>query len=187
MYKRYFVTVKETISQNPFLLCQNNILPWMQLQVVAYQGEARGVFHLVHTFPDLDGAFTVQPFFDALKMVEQRGGTNYAIWSPVKTPLLDESKKFIRELKRTQLYVVKEHFEPVIIAWLLRHSMSWINLRGVGSHPHLLARWTNIKAVRSEKVRLCTIRWERMKHIRGVWRAGFAVISLLSWRLALLV
>ncbi|MBU2320075.1 MAG: prephenate dehydratase, partial [Gammaproteobacteria bacterium] len=93
------------------------------MQVVAYQGEPGAYSHLAckHTFPDWTSIHCAT-FVDALQMVE-RGDAYYAM-IPVENSTAGRVEEIYRELKRTQLYVVKEHFEPVNHCLIARHSMT---------------------------------------------------------------
>ncbi len=116
-------------------------------QVVAYQGEPGAYSHLAckHTFPEWQSVHCAT-FFDALQMVE-RGDASYAM-IPVENSTAGRVEEIYRELKRTQLYVVKEHFEPVNHCLIARHEMSLEDIRRIGSHPQALAQCdSNIKAL----------------------------------------
>lgn len=116
-------------------------------QVVAYQGEPGAYSHLAckHTFPDWKSVHCAT-FFDALQMVE-RGEASYAM-IPVENSTAGRVEEIYRELKRTQLYVVKEHFEPVNHCLIARHGMLIEDIRRIGSHPQALAQCDgNIKTL----------------------------------------
>lgn len=121
-------------------------------QVVAYQGEPGAYSHLAckHTFPDLK-AFHCATFTDAMQMVE-KGEAFYAM-IPVENSTAGRVEEIYRELKRTQLYVVKEHFEPVNHCLMARHGVSIDDIKRIGSHPQALAQCdTNIKALGARNV-----------------------------------
>ncbi|WCN10286.1 prephenate dehydratase [Marinomonas mediterranea] len=115
--------------------------------IVAYQGEPGAYSHLAckHSFPDWT-AVHCATFSDALTMVEN--GDAYYAMIPVENSTAGRVEEIYRELKRTELYVVKEHFEPVNHCLLIRESSTTAHIKRVGSHPQALAQCdSNIKAL----------------------------------------
>ena len=145
-------------------------------QVVAYQGEPGAYSHLAckHTFPDWKSIHCAT-FVDALKMVE-RGDAYYAM-IPVENSTAGRVEEIYRELKRTQLYVVKEHFEPVNHCLMARHGMTLNDITHIGSHPQALAQCdANIKALGATNQAMYDTAGAA-KHISEYDEAGLAVIS----------
>ncbi|NVK74788.1 prephenate dehydratase [Marinomonas sp. CT5] len=146
------------------------------MQVVAYQGEPGAYSHLAckHTFPDWSSVHCAS-FVDALQMVE-RGEAYYAM-IPVENSTAGRVEEIYRELKRTQLYVVKEHFEPVNHCLIARHSMSLDQITRIGSHPQALAQCDgNIKALGAKSLAMYDTAGAA-KHIAEIEEPGLAVIS----------
>ncbi|ETX11101.1 prephenate dehydratase [Marinomonas ushuaiensis DSM 15871] len=145
-------------------------------QVVAYQGEPGAYSHLAckHTFPDWT-SINCATFFDALQMVE-RGDAYYAM-IPVENSTAGRVEEIYRELKRTQLYVVKEHFEPVNHCLIARHDMALDQITRIGSHPQALAQCdSNIKALGAKSQAMYDTAGAA-KHIAEFDEPGLAVIS----------
>lgn len=145
-------------------------------KVVAYQGEPGAYSHLAckHTFPDLISVHCAT-FVDALQMVE-RGDAYYAM-IPVENSTAGRVEEIYRELRRTQLYVVKEHFEPVNHCLIARHSMTIDQVTRVGSHPQALAQCDGkIKALAAKSVDMYDTAGAA-KHIAEIDEPGLAVIS----------
>lgn len=146
------------------------------MQVVAYQGEPGAYSHLAckHTFPDWTSIHCAT-FVDALQMVE-RGDAYYAM-IPVENSTAGRVEEIYRELKRTQLYVVKEHFEPVNHCLIARHSMTLDQVTRIGSHPQALAQCdANIKALGAKSQAMYDTAGAA-KHIAEFDEPGMAVIS----------
>ncbi|TYL48286.1 prephenate dehydratase [Marinomonas sp. IMCC 4694] len=146
------------------------------MQVVAYQGEPGAYSHLAckHTFPDWTSVHCAT-FVDALQMVE-RGDAQYAM-IPVENSTAGRVEEIYRELKRTQLYVVKEHFEPVNHCLIARHSMVIDQITRIGSHPQALAQCdANIKRLGAKSQAMYDTAGAA-KHISECEEPGLAVIS----------
>ncbi|TDO98709.1 prephenate dehydratase [Marinomonas balearica] len=115
--------------------------------VVAYQGEPGAYSHLAckHSFPNWRTVHCAT-FSEALAMVEN--GNAYYAMIPVENSTAGRVEEIYRELKRTELYVVKEHFEPVNHCLLIRENASKSGIKRVGSHPQALAQCdANIKSL----------------------------------------
>ncbi|MCB5161309.1 prephenate dehydratase [Marinomonas algarum] len=146
------------------------------MQVVAYQGEPGAYSHLAcnHTFPDFNSVHCAT-FLDALNMVE-RGEALYAM-IPVENSTAGRVEEIYRELKHTQLFVVKEHFEPVNHCLIAPHSMALDDISRIGSHPQALAQCdANIKALGAKPQAMYDTAGAA-KHIAEVNDPGLAVIS----------
>ena len=146
------------------------------MQIVAYQGEPGAYSHLAckHTFPDWTSIHCAT-FVDALQMVEQ--GDAYYAMIPVENSTAGRVEEIYRELRRTQLYVVKEHFEPVNHCLIARHSMSIDQVTRIGSHPQALAQCdANIKALNAKSQAMYDTAGAA-KHIAEFDESGLAVIS----------
>ncbi|WP_133011563.1 prephenate dehydratase [Marinomonas flavescens] len=145
-------------------------------QVVAYQGEPGAYSHLAckQTFPHWKSV-NCATFADALQMVEQ-GDAHYAM-IPVENSTAGRVEEIYRELRRTQLYVVKEHFEPVNHCLMARHGMTLEQVSQIGSHPQALAQCdSNIKALGAKSVAMYDTAGAA-KHLAEQAEAGLAVIS----------
>lgn len=145
-------------------------------KIVAYQGEPGAYSHLAckHTFPDWTSVHCAT-FADALKMVE-RGDAYYAM-IPVENSTAGRVEEIYRELKRTQLYVVKEHFEPVNHCLMARHGMTLEQINRIGSHPQALAQCdANIRALNAKNQAMYDTAGAA-KHIAENEELGLAVIS----------
>ncbi len=111
-------------------------------QVVAYQGEPGAYSHLAckHCFPDWHMIHCAS-FNQALKKVEE-GVAHYAM-IPVENSTAGRVEEIYRELKGTELYVVKEHFEPVNHCLIGTSGLSLDAIERIGSHPQALAQCSN--------------------------------------------
>lgn len=107
--------------------------------VVAYQGEPGAYSHLAcrHTFPDYR-AHHCATFSEAMQMVEQ-GEALYAM-IPVENSTAGRVEEIYRELRKTQLYVVQEHFESVNHCLMARKGVAIESIKKIGSHPQALAQ-----------------------------------------------
>lgn len=146
------------------------------MQAVAYQGEPGAYSHLAckHTFPDWTSVHCAT-FVDALQRVE-RGEAQYAM-IPVENSTAGRVEEIYRELKRTQLYVVKEHFEPVNHCLIARHSMTIDQITRIGSHPQALAQCdANIKLLGAKSQAMYDTAGAA-KYISECEEPGLAVIS----------
>ncbi|KZN14661.1 prephenate dehydratase [Marinomonas sp. TW1] len=145
-------------------------------QIVAYQGEPGAYSHLAckHTFPDWTSV-NCATFADALHMVEQ-GDAFYAM-IPVENSTAGRVEEIYRELRKTQLFVVKEHFEPVNHCLIARHDMTLDQVTRIGSHPQALAQCDgNIKALGAKNLAMYDTAGAA-KHIAEQDEPGLAVIS----------
>ena len=146
------------------------------MKIVAYQGEPGAYSHLAceHTFPEWSSVHCAT-FVDALNMVEK--GDAYYAMIPVENSTAGRVEEIYRELKRTQLYVVKEHFEPVNHCLIAPHSMTIDQITRIGSHPQALAQCdSNIKALGAKSQAMYDTAGAA-KHIAEFEELGLAVIS----------
>ncbi|RDL43955.1 prephenate dehydratase [Marinomonas piezotolerans] len=145
-------------------------------QIVAYQGEPGAYSHLVcqHCFPDWQMVHC-SSFTQALKMVEF-GQAHYAM-IPVENSTAGRVEEIYRELKGTELYVVREHFEPVNHCLIASASLEFSQIRRVGSHPQALAQCAaNIQAMDAEPVAMYDTAGAA-KHLSEYNEPDLAVIS----------
>ncbi|AEF54107.1 prephenate dehydratase [Marinomonas posidonica] len=145
-------------------------------QIVAYQGEPGAYSHLAckHTFPDWTSV-NCATFADALHRVEQ-GDAFYAM-IPVENSTAGRVEEIYRELRKTQLFVVKEHFEPVNHCLIARDDMTLDQVTRIGSHPQALAQCDgNIKALGVKNQAMYDTAGAA-KHIAEQDEPGLAVIS----------
>ncbi|MCZ2722846.1 prephenate dehydratase [Marinomonas sp. 15G1-11] len=120
--------------------------------IVAYQGEPGAYSHLAckHTFPNLTSVHCAT-FVDAMQMVEKGEATLAMI--PVENSTAGRVEEIYRELKKTQLYVIKEHFEPVNHCLIGCHGSELSDIKKIGSHPQALAQCdNNIKSLGAKNV-----------------------------------
>ncbi|WP_055461454.1 prephenate dehydratase [Marinomonas fungiae] len=144
--------------------------------VVAYQGEPGAYSHLAckHCFPDWQ-MVNCASFSQALAKVES-GEAHYAM-IPVENSTAGRVEEIYRELKGTQLYVVKEHFEPINHCLIGTPGMALTDVQSVGSHPQALAQCDrNIKALGAKPVAMYDTAGAA-KHLAESKQAGLAVIS----------
>ncbi|MGR0277596.1 prephenate dehydratase [Marinomonas dokdonensis] len=145
-------------------------------KVVAYQGEPGAYSHLAcnHTFPNWKSV-NCASFIDALQMVEK--GDAYYAMIPVENSTAGRVEEIYRELRRTQLYVVKEHFEPVNHCLIAREGVTIEDIVQVGSHPQALAQCDgNIKKIGATSVAMYDTAGAA-KHLAEVDEPGLGVIS----------
>ncbi|MCV2403322.1 prephenate dehydratase [Marinomonas sp. C2222] len=145
-------------------------------KIVAYQGEPGAYSHLAckQTFPDWQSVHCAT-FAEALQMVE-RGDAYYAM-IPVENSTAGRVEEIYRELKQTQLYVVKEHFEPVNHCLMARSGVPIEDIERIGSHPQALAQCdANIKALKAKNVAMYDTAGAA-KHLAESEESGLAVIS----------
>lgn len=145
-------------------------------QVVVYQGEPGAYSHLAckHCFPEWQMHHCAS-FSQALRKVEQ-GSALYAM-IPVENSTAGRVEEIYRELKGTELYVVKEHFEPVSHCLIGLDSMTLNEVERIGSHPQALAQCDrNIRALKARPVAMYDTAGAA-KHLAESKEAGLAVIS----------
>lgn len=145
-------------------------------QIVAYQGEPGAYSHLAckHCFADWQ-MIPCATFSQALAKVEQ-GEAHYAM-IPVENSTAGRVEEIYRELKGTQLYVVKEHFEPVNHCLIGLPGMTFNDVTLVGSHPQALAQCDrNIKQLGAKAVAMYDTAGAA-KHLAESREPGLAVIS----------
>ncbi|MCO4786136.1 prephenate dehydratase [Marinomonas atlantica] len=151
-------------------------MPMHADQIVAYQGEPGAYSHLAckHCFPDW-GMVHCASFSQALAKVEQ-GEAHYAM-IPVENSTAGRVEEIYRELKGTQLYVVKEHFEPVNHCLIGTPDMMLTDVQLIGSHPQALAQCNrNISNLGAQQVAMYDTAGAA-KHLAESKQQGLAVIS----------
>lgn len=144
--------------------------------IVAYQGEPGAYSHLAckHCFPDWQ-MVNCASFSQALAKVES-GEAHYAM-IPVENSTAGRVEEIYRELKGTQLYVVKEHFEPVNHCLIGTPGMSLVDVQAVGSHPQALAQCDrSIKHLNAKPIAMYDTAGAA-KHLAESKQPGLAVIS----------
>ncbi|SBS26553.1 P-protein [Marinomonas aquimarina] len=144
--------------------------------IVAYQGEPGAYSHLAckHCFPDWQ-MVNCASFSQALAKVEN-GEAHYAM-IPVENSTAGRVEEIYRELKGTQLYVVKEHFEPVNHCLIGTPDMTLADVKTVGSHPQALAQCDrNIKQLAATPVAMYDTAGAA-KHLAESKQPGLAVLS----------
>ena len=145
-------------------------------KIVAYQGEPGAYSHLAckHSFPEWTSVHCVT-FVDAMQMVE-KGEAAYAM-IPVENSTAGRVEEIYRELRRTQLYVVKEHFEPVNHCLIGCHNSKIDDLKRIGSHPQALAQCDdNIKQLGAQSVAMYDTAGAA-KHLAQTQEMDLGVIS----------
>lgn len=107
--------------------------------IVAYQGEPGAYSHLAcrHTFPNYV-THHCATFSEAMQMVEQ-GDALYAM-IPVENSTAGRVEEIYRELRKTQLYIVQEHFEAVNHCLIVKKGVKLEDIEQIGSHPQALAQ-----------------------------------------------
>ncbi|MBJ7550671.1 prephenate dehydratase [Marinomonas ostreistagni] len=145
-------------------------------QIVAYQGEPGAYSHLAsqHCFPNWQMIHCAS-FSQALAKVEN-GEAHYAM-IPVENSTAGRVEEIYRELKGTQLYVVKEHFEPVNHCLIALPGMRLEDIQQIGSHPQALAQCNkNIQGMQAKQVAMYDTAGAA-KHLAESKQTGLAVIS----------
>lgn len=145
-------------------------------QIVAYQGEPGAYSHLAckHCFPDWQ-MINCASFSQALAKVEN-GEAHYAM-IPVENSTAGRVEEIYRELKGTQLYVVKEHFEPVNHCLIALPDTTIESVQLIGSHPQALAQCDrNIKGINAKAVAMYDTAGAA-KHLAESKQQDLAVIS----------
>lgn len=145
-------------------------------QVVAYQGEPGAYSHLAskHCFPEWQMHHCAS-FSQALRKVEE-GSATYAM-IPVENSTAGRVEEIYRELKGTELFVVKEHFEPVSHCLIGVEGMTLDQVTHIGSHPQALAQCDrNIRTLNASPVAMYDTAGAA-KQLAESKESGFAVIS----------
>ena len=121
---------------------------------VAYQGEPGAYSHLAckRIFPESTAHHCVT-FSEAMQMVE-KGEALYAM-IPVENSTAGRVEEIYRELRKTQLYVVQEHFESINHCLIGKKGTKLEDVKRIGSHPQALAQCDeNIKALGAQNVNM---------------------------------
>ncbi len=111
----------------------------MNEQIIAYQGHEGAYSHLAcsHVHPDM-AAMACPSFYDAMLQVEQ-GNARLAM-IPLENSTAGRVEEIYRQMPKTRLHIVGEHFEPVNHCLLGYPGSTLETLRSVGSHPQALAQ-----------------------------------------------
>lgn len=144
--------------------------------MVAYQGEPGAYSHLAcrNIFPD-STAFNCATFSEAMQMVE-KGEALYAM-IPVENSTAGRVEEIYRELRKTKLYVVQEHFEAINHCLIGKKGMQLDDIKFIGSHPQALAQCEeHIKALNAKSEAMYDTAGAA-KYLSETDEDGLAVIS----------
>ena len=106
---------------------------------IVYQGEEGAYSHLAcrHAYPELR-PFACLTFSEALQRVENGDAALGMI--PLENSTAGRVEEIYRQMPRTPLHIVAEHFEPVNHCLLGLQGSSLESIEVVGSHPQALAQ-----------------------------------------------
>ncbi|MFB9884988.1 prephenate dehydratase [Balneatrix alpica] len=107
--------------------------------VIAYQGHEGAYSHLAcrQVFPDMP-ALACSSFVAAMEKVENSEAALAMI--PLENSTAGRVEEIYRQMPRTSLHIVGEHFEPVNHCLLVRPGTQLTDLKFVCSHPQALAQ-----------------------------------------------
>ncbi len=107
--------------------------------IIAYQGHEGAYSHLScrKVFPNMT-ALPCSSFVDAMHKVEN--GEAKLAMIPLDNSTAGRVEEIYRQMPKTRLHIVGEHFEPVNHCLLGIRGSSLSQLRTVGSHPQALAQ-----------------------------------------------
>lgn len=107
--------------------------------IIAYQGHEGAYSHLAcrQVYPEMT-ALACPSFIDAMNQVET--GAAALAMIPLENSTAGRVEEIYRELPKTRLHVIGEHFEPVNHCLLGLPGSQIANLKAVGSHPQALAQ-----------------------------------------------
>lgn len=107
--------------------------------IIAYQGQPGAYSHLAcrHVFPDYT-AKACNSFEQAMALVEQ--GRAKLAMIPLENSTAGRVEEIYRQMPKTRLHIVGEHFEPVRHCLLGRKGSRLEQIKRVGSHPQALAQ-----------------------------------------------
>ncbi|MGB1239773.1 MAG: prephenate dehydratase [Pseudomonadales bacterium] len=111
----------------------------MSTNTIAYQGYAGAYSHLSckKAFPDMQ-AHPCSSFAEAMFMVE-RGEAKLAM-IPLENSTAGRVEEIYRLMPKTQLHIIREHFEPVNHCLLALPGTTLADLKTISSHPQALAQ-----------------------------------------------
>ncbi len=107
--------------------------------IIAYQGFDGAYSHLScrHVFPDMK-PMACGSFVDAMRHVEN-GNAKLAM-IPLENSTAGRVEEIYRELPKTRLHIIGEHFEPVNHCLLGLNDATLEDIKTVGSHPQAIAQ-----------------------------------------------
>ncbi|MEH6651989.1 MAG: prephenate dehydratase [Motiliproteus sp.] len=111
----------------------------MYNDIIAYQGLPGAYSHLScrHVYPEMT-ALACNTFVEAIEKVE-KGEAKLAM-IPLENSTAGRVEEIYRQLPKTRLHIIGEHFEPISHCLLAPKGSSINQLRQVGSHPQALAQ-----------------------------------------------
>lgn len=106
---------------------------------ITFQGVAGAYSHLAcqSVFPQYD-VIPCESFVQAFAMVEN--GLADLAMIPVENSTAGRVEEIYRQIPKTHLHIIAEHFEPVNHCLLVNPGVTTAQLRWVGSHPQALAQ-----------------------------------------------
>ncbi len=107
--------------------------------IIAYQGHEGAYSHLScrKVFPDMK-ALACNSFVEAMYKVEQ--GEAKLAMIPLENSTAGRVEEIYRQMPKTRLHIIGEHFEPVNHCLLGMPGARIANLKTIGSHPQALAQ-----------------------------------------------
>lgn len=107
--------------------------------IIAYQGHEGAYSHLAcrHVYPEMK-PLACTSFVEAMRKAEN--GEAALAMIPLENSTAGRVEEIYRELPRTRLFIIGEHFEPVNHCLLGVPGSSLDTLKTVGSHPQALAQ-----------------------------------------------
>lgn len=120
--------------------------------IIAYQGHEGAYSHLAcrHVHPEMS-ARACSSFVAAMMEVEQ--GRAKLAMIPLENSTAGRVEEIYRQMPKTKLHIVGEHFEPVNHCLVALPGTKLEQLRSVGSHPQALAQCHDrIRALKLEPV-----------------------------------
>lgn len=111
----------------------------MYSNIIAYQGRPGAYSHLAcrHVFPEMT-AQACSSFIEAMALVEQ--GQARLAMIPLENSTAGRVEEIYRQMPKTKLHIIGEHFEPVNHCLLGLKGSSIDQLIRIGSHPQALAQ-----------------------------------------------
>ena len=111
----------------------------MYNDIIAYQGHEGAYSHLScrKVYPGLK-ALACNSFIEAMHKVEQ--GEAKLAMIPLENSTAGRVEEIYRQMPKTRLHIIGEHFEPVNHCLLGVRGTQIANLKTVGSHPQALAQ-----------------------------------------------